>query len=152
MTVFDTGYHRNRDDYLFLALLAGLAAAMFLVPVLEGRIACPGACPIKRAFGLDCPGCGLIRAGRSLVGRDPGAAFRFNPLIFLIVPYCLYRFAAILTGLTTGRVLVRDWPRGFTDWYQYSFLAVWGLLTAVRLMDWAVPGISRFLHLPFMLD
>lgn len=43
-------------------------------------------CLFNAATGLACPGCGTTRALHALLTFDPIAAFRFNPLLFLLPP------------------------------------------------------------------
>ena len=45
-------------------------------------------CISKLIFGLPCPGCGLSRAGISLLMLDFSKAWHYNPIIFLI-PFML---------------------------------------------------------------
>jgi hypothetical protein len=40
-------------------------------------------CPLHRLTGLNCPGCGALRAAHSLLHGQVGAAFRLNPLLLL---------------------------------------------------------------------
>lgn len=40
-------------------------------------------CPIKFICGYPCPGCGMTRAGFSILRFDFVAAFKYNPLIFI---------------------------------------------------------------------
>lgn len=44
-------------------------------------------CPVKVLTGLDCPGCGSQRALHALLTGDVAAAFRFNALLLLLLPY-----------------------------------------------------------------
>lgn len=43
-------------------------------------------CIFHMATGLSCPGCGSLRAAHSLLHGDFAAAFRFNPLPFVLAP------------------------------------------------------------------
>jgi len=43
-------------------------------------------CLFHSLTGLDCPGCGSIRSVQSLLHGQFAAAFRFNPLLYVIVP------------------------------------------------------------------
>lgn len=45
-------------------------------------------CPFRFFFGICCPGCGITRASLSLLRLDFAAAFRYNPLVY-ILPICL---------------------------------------------------------------
>ncbi|MFH1845650.1 MAG: DUF2752 domain-containing protein [bacterium] len=143
------GYRRNGNDDLVLFLLLAVGVLLFLSPWLAHWIDLPSLCLFKQTVGLSCPGCGLSRAGAHLATWDPPGAFRLNPLILFIAPYCAYRLVAILVGIVTSRILVQDWPLPFLRLYQWSFIAVWFVLAAVRVTAWLFPGVAAELHLPF---
>lgn len=44
-------------------------------------------CPFLLATGLECPGCGSQRAIHGLLHLDFKAAFRYNALMVLFIPY-----------------------------------------------------------------
>lgn len=46
-------------------------------------------CFSKTIFGISCPGCGTQRAIHSVLKGDIVAAFFYNPLLILSVPYFL---------------------------------------------------------------
>ncbi|MDR2384563.1 MAG: DUF2752 domain-containing protein [Tannerella sp.] len=46
-------------------------------------------CPVYALTGYQCPGCGFQRALHSLFNGDIIAAFLYNPLIFILIPYIL---------------------------------------------------------------
>lgn len=43
-------------------------------------------CPIRRFFGVPCPGCGMGRAYLALCRGDIHAAFAYHPLFWLAIP------------------------------------------------------------------
>lgn len=45
-------------------------------------------CPVKLLTGYPCPGCGMTRAGFSILKLDFKSAFEYNPLIF-VLPFIL---------------------------------------------------------------
>ena len=47
-------------------------------------------CPIKLILGIDCPGCGMTRALKSVIMLDFKAAFNYHPMIFVIIPEAVY--------------------------------------------------------------
>lgn len=50
-------------------------------------------CPLHTLSGLHCPGCGMTRATHAMLHGDPLAAFRFNPLVMLLLPTGLAAWA-----------------------------------------------------------
>lgn len=50
---------------------------------------------MKALTGWECPGCGVQRAVHALLTGHFSAAFRFNPFLFLIMPYAII---AIIAG------------------------------------------------------
>ena len=48
------------------------------------------ACLFHEATGLWCPGCGSLRALHQLLHGHIVAAFRFNPLLVLSLPFCAW--------------------------------------------------------------
>ncbi len=50
-------------------------------------------CPLRLLTGLPCPGCGLTRAGISMILFDFNKVFYYNPIIIpiaLIIIYCVF--------------------------------------------------------------
>jgi len=83
----------------FLRLLVGLAAPLFALLVCRWLLRGGGLyCVCREVTGLYCPGCGSGRAALALLRGHPGAAFRHNPLVFLL-------------GLPCGVLLVWEYLR-----------------------------------------
>jgi len=107
--------------------LAGLAAALlFLFDPAQIR-ALP-LCPFRALTGLDCPGCGALRASHQILHGNLAAAFRLNPLVILFLPflgYYLFRYCfAALSGKPYTEAVVRP-------------VFIWMLL-AVIILFWAL--------------
>lgn len=49
-----------------------------------------GGCPIRRFWGVSCPGCGMTRACVALLRLDFLAAAAYHPLVFVLIPGLLY--------------------------------------------------------------
>jgi hypothetical protein len=48
-------------------------------------------CVFHELTGLYCPGCGITRAALSLLRLDVAQAFKYNPLVFVLLPlYAIY--------------------------------------------------------------
>ena len=69
------------------AAVAGLCLAVFLLysfPPAETRFY--PRCIFHVVTGLECPGCGSLRAAHSVLHGDFATAFRLNPLLFVLLP------------------------------------------------------------------
>lgn len=69
-------------------------------------------CPTLALFGIDCPGCGGLRATHALAQGDLGAALDHNALFVVLVPvlvalWALWTYRA-WTGITPARSHRRD--------------------------------------------
>lgn len=47
-------------------------------------------CPIKKLTGLYCPGCGITRMLFAILQLDFYQAFRYNPLLFICLPFFIF--------------------------------------------------------------
>ena len=67
------------------------AGVLIILQLLFGTV-----CPMRILFGIDCPGCGLTRAGICVLMLKWKQAWQYNPTIFLWIPCMvtgvLYRY------------------------------------------------------------
>jgi hypothetical protein len=56
-------------------------------------------CPLKQLTGVDCPGCGGLRATHSLVHGDIAGVLDHNVLALVIVPLIAYLITRWVLGL-----------------------------------------------------
>ncbi len=78
----------SRKAAIIIALLAILPAALILYSRFnpEDSIFFPR-CIFLTLTGLQCPGCGSQRAIHQLLNGNIGAAFRYNAIVVLAIPY-----------------------------------------------------------------
>lgn len=62
-------------------------------------------CPFRALTGFTCPGCGSTRGMHALVHGDVVAAFKFNPLFVLSLPFLVYAFVRFTNAAIQGRQL-----------------------------------------------
>jgi len=136
MQILKQPYAFTRNERWTLLLLAGGVSFALLAAHVPLALSLAPACPVHELLGLDCPGCGLTRASLALARLDLVSALLFNPLIFLIAPYVLYRTLAIAVGAVSGRRLVARWPAWFLDRYQLVFVALFLCIGSSRLLAW----------------
>lgn len=112
------------------------AAGPWLTPVARG-VAAPvmPKCAIRAATGLYCPGCGGTRAVLALLDHDPGAAFRYNPLLVVGGGALIVLFAA-------GWWRRREFWQARGLWLLGAALAamlVFGVLRNLPGWEWLAP-------------
>lgn len=83
-----------------LTLLGGSAALTYLAVVDPNEPGHYPLCPTRALFGIDCPGCGLLRGTHELVTGNIAAALDNNLMLLVIVP---------LLAVLWVRWAVRSW-------------------------------------------
>lgn len=127
------GYAGSVNRLLRVALLASLASALAIAIHSDFPL-----CPTAGTFGLPCPGCGLTRATLALLHGDVGAALRFHPLVFLLLPL----FVAFVGSAALELIGVPILPRGkpLIAWSSRATNAAALLLLCLVLGVW----LARF--------
>lgn len=125
---------RSRRLVAPLATAAGVGAAVTYLALVDPNE--PGhypLCPTRAFFGVDCPGCGLLRGTHDLVTGDLRGALDHNILLVALVPF------AIILWL---RWLGRAW-RGVTPAVSVGQLRRRTVITVVIMVGLLVFGVVR---------
>lgn len=104
-----------RARFLLASLLAVSAVLLFAYDPTSATFFPP--CPFHWLTGLNCPGCGSLRATHSLLHGHVGDAFGFNPLLVLSIPFV---GALVLRGSWAYKVWV--------PWMAFAVLLTYGVL------------------------
>jgi hypothetical protein len=96
-------------------------------------------CWFHKVTGLDCAGCGGLRATHQLLHGNFEAAFALNPLLIVVFPIAVLAFGLHLLGCITGKELVRiklprQWP-----WFVLALVIIY---TVVRNLPAFVGVVS----------
>ena len=110
------------------AVLAGAGAGyVCLIAVLRRGLYCP----FWQLTGLLCPGCGVTRMCLALLELDPGAAWRANPGLFVLLPFLAVLAARLCAGyVRTGRRRPGRGERA-AAWAMVVWLLGWGVVRNV---------------------
>lgn len=115
-----------------VAAFTGLLFGVLLLRQVDPHV--PGVypvCPTKVLTGLDCPGCGGLRATNELAHGDIAAAFDDNALVVLAVPVVAWVFARACYYAWTGRTPPPMPPRR-ARWLTITAVTVLAVFTVVR--------------------
>jgi hypothetical protein len=118
-----------------LVLVVALAGGVYLYlydPSVAGRYP---SCPVRWVTGLQCPGCGTLRALHGLMHGDLGRALELNPLAVLMAPLLAWYLAAAGYRLAGDRRLP---GLAVSLWFSRAILAIVVGFTVVRN---AWPGV-----------
>ncbi|MGO8674568.1 MAG: DUF2752 domain-containing protein [Limisphaerales bacterium] len=120
------------------ALIAAAAVATGLVLFRFDPARCPfyPTCQFHRLTGLQCPGCGSLRAMHQLLhGRLP-AALHFNALLVASLPFMGWWAALMMVRLRSGRPLA-DGIRPAWLWCALAATLAFGVLRNLPLSQLA---------------
>jgi hypothetical protein len=124
-----------------LAIYAAIACAAIVVREIEptGSMLYPQ-CPLHALTGLNCPGCGGLRAVHQALHGHLGAAFRLNPLLFVLLPLAVYPVASDLSVVLRGQPLPR--LRLFRGWWMVlvGVIFAFGILRNIPLYPFTLLG------------
>ncbi len=85
-------------------------------------------CIFHAMTGLYCPGCGSTRALYCLIHGDLGAAFRFNPLLLISLPFFAYAIGAPLAEHYLGLRRLRIELKASASWGILITILVYSVL------------------------
>ncbi len=115
------------------AALSGAVALFFYDPAMHGFYP---RCFFKLASGLDCPGCGGLRATHQLLHGNIGAAFALNPLFIVALPFLAWWAARVLIEQLTGNKWPRLVPTSTALWIVGGVVIAFGVLRNVPWRSW----------------
>ena len=108
-----------------LAALAGVAVLLFFDPAQHSFYPL---CVFHRLTGLNCPGCGGLRALHQLLHGHLAAAFRFNALVVLSLPPAAGFGARRLWYWAAGKPQPRFALRPAWLWLVLAVVIAFGIL------------------------
>jgi hypothetical protein len=134
------GWRRRRSSgntCLLIGLALALGALFFFDPAQHSLYP---QCPLKRATGWDCPGCGGLRATHALLHGRIAEAFAFNPLLFFLSPLSAFVGIAFWWERRSGRTVLPAWFRSSWPWWLLAVVIGFGVGRNLPWRAWL--GIS----------
>ena len=131
---------RHGWRWLWLAAVAGLLAALvMLFGFNPARHSFYPFCAFHRLTGMQCPGCGGLRAVHHLLHGEVVTAFRFNQLVVLAAPFVAW-FAVrrILCGPPAEKFSHRAQARW--AWAAFAVLVLFWIVRNLPLEMFRLPA------------
>lgn len=88
-------------------------------------------CPFLVLTGWECPGCGSQRAIHSLLHLDIAAAWRYNAMLVLSIPYVVLLVVAEWLGRRRQSRLYRVLNSEVLIWSYFALVVAWWILRNV---------------------
>jgi hypothetical protein len=112
-----------------VAAIAGAAALYKINPATDLKFL---RCPFHSLTGLQCPGCGTLRACHSLLHGDFGAALHFNALTIFCLP--------LLGAMFIEQASLTSWGKRLPRWNVSRRIS--------RFVPWVVLAFSLLRNVP----
>ena len=104
--MFDETFSRRLSLFMLWSTLTVGAIALFVLE--PGKSPFLPGCPFRALTGFTCPGCGTTRALHQLLHGNLLAAFQFNPLLILSLPFLLYALLRYTNSVLRGQPINRN--------------------------------------------
>jgi hypothetical protein len=100
-------------------------------------------CPLKAITGIDCPGCGGLRATNALLHGDILGAADHNILALVLLPIMAYMFARWVLAAFDVTIPTISWPRAFM-WITPVMLVVFTVARNIPItgLHWFNSGLN----------
>jgi hypothetical protein len=121
-----------------VGVLLAFASAVLLFLFNPAESAFYPRCFFKMFTGLDCPGCGGLRAAHRLLHGDIGTAFALNPLLVGLLPFAAWFGLRGCVKYLTGHTLPQPFRSVRWVWVLAAGVIAFGILRNLPLPSW--PG------------
>ena len=89
-------------------------------------------CPIYTIFHVYCPGCGVTRMLGALFKGDFYQAFRYNPLVFILLPFIIFYIFDLIHSRITKKELYTNRVNNKVFYVLIAILLIYGLLRNIN--------------------
>ncbi len=101
----------------------GVPAGMLFIAAVFLMLGKTPPCIFYEITELYCPGCGAGRCFLAILHLDFYAAFRYQPLLFISLPFLAYYIAKLYLGVVFGRDIL-PFPKIRSKWVGITIVAV----------------------------
>lgn len=96
-------------------------------------------CVFHEVTGWYCPGCGISRMLLAILSGDFYQAFRYNPLLFILLPFAAIFFANWAYAKYNGKT---SWCEKIPEWVWVALaiiIVIYGVLRNLPTFDYLAP-------------
>ncbi len=111
-----------------IVLAIGIACAVVLYLFNPAENGFYPRCLLYRMTGLQCPGCGSLRALHQLTHGHIATAFRFNPLLVILMPLALWYCVREIIWQITGQKLPGVTMKAGWGWILLVVIVTFGIV------------------------
>ncbi len=98
-------------------------------------------CPIRKIIGLYCPGCGVTRMLLSILKGQFYQAFRYNPLLFLSLPFLILYYIDYLYCLSKEKKSKIHMLEPRIWYFLIAIFLLYGVLRNIPFFDFLKPTL-----------
>jgi hypothetical protein len=119
---------------VWLAVLAGMAALGLLLFAFDpNRYGFYPRCMFHQMTGLNCPGCGGLRAAHQLLHGHVWRAFALNPLLLVLLPVLGWMLFSMAWRKAMGAALSHPFKHPGWLWALLALVVVFGIVRNLPL-------------------
>ena len=131
---------RGQNSLLWVSLAGGGLGLLVLFYFEPGKYPFYPFCPFHELTGLNCPACGSLRALHQLSHGNILAAFHFNPLLLVSLPFLGIVLARNLSARIIGSPLQPTEQRPLLWWLVLGVVVGFGILRNLPFTPFYRPG------------
>lgn len=96
-------------------------------------------CPIHKLTNFYCPGCGSTRMLKSLLKGNFYQAFRFNPLLFIMLPFFIVVIISDTITLNKNKKSILHKLEPYIWYILIGIFIIYGILRNIPYFDFLKP-------------
>lgn len=128
----------NKRTVAIILLVLGLAGLFFIYMVQPGGDNIYPKCPTRYFSGLNCPGCGTLRAAHSLLHLRFKEALKFNFLLVVLSPLLIYGIVVYLVDAFFSKKLPDIFGNKVFLWILAGLLVAFTILRNISVYPFSI--------------
>lgn len=96
-------------------------------------------CPFHKLTGLFCPGCGITRMLLELFKGNFYQAFRYNPLLFIMLPFLLFYLIDLIISKVKKKKPISSKIPNYLLYLLIIIFLLYGVLRNLDFFDYLRP-------------